>query len=137
MLLTSQTNELCDTNIISELIRPQPNQGVIEWSKNVSTIYLSVISVDEIYFGLKRKPHFKIQTWFETFLIKKCEVLPITTEIAKYAGELRGQLSLIGQIRSQADMLIAATASIHKLRLITRNERDFKNCGITVFNPFS
>ena len=135
-LLTPNIDELCDTNILSELARPFPNQGVIEWSANVSIIYLSVITVDEIYFGLTRRPNARILKWFETFLANDCQVLPITTEIAKRAGEIRGQLSLKGQVRSQADMLIAATASVHKLRLVTRNERDFKDCNIVVVNPF-
>ena len=130
-------NDLCDTNIVSELTRPAPNTGVIEWVAKVSNIYLSSITVDEIYFGLTRRPNAKIQKWFEAYLANDCQVLPVTAEIAKYAGKLRGQLSLKGQIRSQADMLIAATAFIHELRLITRNERDFKDCNIVVMNPFS
>lgn len=129
-------NDLCDTNILSELTRPAPNIGIIEWVAKISTLYLSVITVDEIYFGLTRQPNAKIQNWFEIYLANDCQVLPVTTEIAKYAGELRGQLSLKGQVRSQADMLIAATAFIHGLRLVTRNERDFKDCNIVVMNPF-
>jgi predicted nucleic acid-binding protein len=38
--------------------------------------------------------------------------------------------------RTQADMLIAATAALHGLTLATRNERDFEDCGVTVINPF-
>jgi predicted nucleic acid-binding protein len=136
LLTITPKNDLCDTNILSELARPTPNQGVIEWAAKVPSLYLSVITVDEIYFGLKRRPKAKIQKWFETYLANDCEVLPVTTEIAKYAGELRGELSLKGQVRSQADMLIAATAFIHGLRLVTRNERDFKECHIVVMNPF-
>jgi len=136
LLTLTPNNDLCDTNILSELIRPIPNKGVLEWIAKVSTLYLSVITVDEIYFGLKRRPNVKIQKWFEAYLANDCQVLAVTTEIAKYAGELRGQLSLKGQVRSQADMLIAATAFIHGLRLITRNERDFKECNIVVMNPF-
>jgi len=137
MPLIPNFDDLCDTNILSELARPRPNQGVIEWAANVSNICLSTITVDEIYFGLTRRPNARILQWFETFLANDCEVLPVTTEIAQSAGELRGQLSLKGQVRSQADMLIAATALVHKLRLVTRNERDFKDCNLVVINPFS
>ena len=136
LLTRTPNHELYDTNILSELTRPAPNKGVIDWIAKVSTIYLSAITVDEIYFGLKRRPHAKIQKWFEVYLANDCQVLPVTTEIAKYAGELRGQLSLKGQVRSQADMLIAATAFVHGLRLVTRNERDFQDCNIVVINPF-
>lgn len=127
---------LCDTNILSELARPVPNDGVIEWVANAAVIYLSAVTVDEIYFGLSRRNNVRIRKWFEVYLANDCEVLSVTTEIAKYAGELRGQLSLKGQVRSQADMLIAATAFVHGFELVTRNERDFEGCNIVVLNPF-
>jgi predicted nucleic acid-binding protein len=65
------------------------------------------------------------------------EVLPISQNIARRAGELRGQLSARGMVREQADMLIAATAQVYQLTLVTRNTRDFENCGIGLLNPFS
>ncbi len=95
------------------------------------------MTVDEIYFGLTRRPNTRILTWFETFLTTRCQVLPVTIEIAKLAGQLRGQFSVTGQVRTQADMLIAATALVHRLTLVTRNERDFQNCGVILFNPFT
>jgi len=128
---------LYDTNILSELVRPMPNKDVVEWSSAVLKIYVSVITTEEIYFGLSRKPNTRISAWIETFLKDNCRILPITAEIAKYAGQLRGNLSVKGLVRTQADILIAATAFIHGLTLVTRNERDFRECGISVVNPFS
>jgi toxin FitB len=128
---------LCDTNIISELVRPAPNLGVVAWSETLTSINLSVITVEEIYYGLTAKPNSRIQNWFENFLITHCQILPITSEIAKCAGELRGVLRTQGKPRSQADMLIAATAKIHSLTLITRNTKDFEDCSISTLNPFS
>ena len=49
---------------------------------------------------------------------------------------MRGVLAARGQVRHMADMLIAATAQIHALTLVTRNVRDFDGCGIAVLNPF-
>lgn len=128
---------LCDTNIISELSRIQPNSGVIQWSDIQSEFTLSVITLEEISFGLAAKPNTRIQRWFEQFLEDYCQVLPLTEEIARCAGELRGRLGVQGQQRTQADMLIAATAQIHQLTLVTRNVSDFQNCGISLLNPFS
>ncbi|MEQ9484212.1 MAG: hypothetical protein RIG27_18290 [Coleofasciculus sp. F4-SAH-05] len=50
---------------------------------------------------------------------------------------MRGQLRTQGKPRSQADMLIAATAQVHQLTLVTRNIRDFEDCGILTLNPFT
>jgi toxin FitB len=73
--------------------------------------------------------------WFEGFIENHCEVLPVTPVIA--IRQLRGQLQAMGQVRRQADMLIAATASVHALMVVTRNVNDFEGCGVSVFNPFS
>lgn len=130
-------SHLCDTNIISELTRPMPNLGVIAWSGTVTSINLSVITIEEIYYGLTAKPNARIQNWFENFLTTHCQILPITSEIAKCSGELRGFLRTQGKPRSQADIFIAATAKIHSLTLVTRNIKDFESCGISTLNPFS
>ena len=50
---------------------------------------------------------------------------------------MRGGLRTPGKTRSQADMLIAATAQIHQITLVTRNICDFEDCQIPVFNPFT
>ncbi|WP_413165739.1 type II toxin-antitoxin system VapC family toxin [Capilliphycus salinus ALCB114379] len=128
---------LCDTNIISELARPQPNPGVLNWSRQIYSIKLSVITLEEIYYGLASKPNSRIKTWFDQFLEMYCDILPITDEIAKMAGELRGKLRTQGQQRTQADMLIAATANVHQLTLATRNIHDFQDCDIQLLNPFT
>lgn len=127
---------LCDTNIISELSRLKPNEGVLAWAEQVQDIYLSVITVEEIHFGLAWKNNARIRQWFELFLNQHCEVLPITPAIARQAGEWRGLFQARGETRSQADMLISATAAVHGLPLVTRNVKDFEGCGIGLINPF-
>ena len=130
-------NFLCDTNIISELVRPQPNPGVLIWVKNLSSINISVITLEEIHYGLTSKPNLKIQNWFDNFIKNDCQILPITAEITQLCGKIRGQQRLSGKTVTQADMMIAATAQIHQLTLVTRNIRDFDSCGIPLFNPFT
>lgn len=127
---------LCDTNIISELARPEPNAGVVTWATGVSQVALSVITLEEIFYGLAAKPSLKIRAWFDLFFDSHCVILPISEAVAKRSGELRGVLRAQGKPRSQADMLIAATAQIHQLTLVTRNTRDFEGCGVTLLNPF-
>jgi toxin FitB len=98
--------------------------------------FIECDSLEEITFGLNAKPNPRIQDWFQQFL-RICQIIPLMPEIAQHAGELRGTLRTRGIIRSQADMLIAATAHIYQLTLVTRNIRDFENCNIVLLNPFS
>jgi len=129
-------NYLVDTNIISELARPMPNTGVLQWASQVQRHSISAISVEEIGFGIARRPKATLQIWMEAYL-QRHEILPVTETIAWRAGELRGDLSKRGITRLQADMLIAATAQIQGLTLVTRNTRDFEGCGIGLLNPFT
>ncbi|NJL88777.1 MAG: type II toxin-antitoxin system VapC family toxin [Coleofasciculaceae cyanobacterium SM2_1_6] len=127
---------LFDTNILSELARPRPDSSVSDFALRLPQIALSVITVEEISYGLTAKPNLRIQKWFEMFVETNCFVLPVTAAIAKESGELRGKLQAQGKPRTQADMLIAATAKIHQLTLVTRNIKDFQDCDIVILDPF-
>jgi predicted nucleic acid-binding protein len=128
---------LVDTNVVSELARPRPDPRVVDWAGGLASVTLSAITVEEVFFGLSARRSPRIERWFEDFLDRDCRVLEVTTPIARHAGVLRGQLRKRGWPRTQADMLIAATAAVHGLTLATRNERDFEDCGVTVINPFA
>ena len=69
-------------------------------------------------------------------MVTYCQIIPVSPEIAKRAGELRGYLQTQGKPRTQADIIIAATAAIHQITLVTRNTKDFEGCGIVILNPF-
>jgi len=127
---------LVDTNVLSELVRRDPNPGVTEWARGVTNVSVSVVTVDEVFFGLSWKPNARVLSWFGGFLANHCTVLPVTEPIARRSGQVRGQLQATGRVRTQADMLIAATAQVHGLTLVTRNESDFEGCGVAVLNPF-
>ncbi len=129
--------QLVDTNIISELLRPRPNPAVLAWANRQGEFALAAISVEESLYGLTRHRNAALLEAYATLIAKRCQVLPVTKEIASRAGKLRGDFSLHGIVRSQADMLIAATAQHHDLTLVTRNTRDFEGCGISLLNPFN
>ncbi|MES1241931.1 MAG: type II toxin-antitoxin system VapC family toxin [Acidobacteriota bacterium] len=126
---------LCDTNVVSEFFRPQPSQKLLDWAEGVSEIFLSVVTIEEIQFGLSWKPRPRILTALETFLAERCRLLPITPEIANRSGVIRGSFQARGTPRSMQDMLIAATAEIHQLVLVTRNVDDFEGCTLSLLNP--
>ena len=127
---------LCDTNVLSELIKPRPNEGVLRWARQVKLIGLSAVVVEEIVYGLSWKPNSRIRAWFDDFLERHCQVLPVTGAVADRCGELRGRPRAKGQVRAQADMLLAATDSEYGLTMVTRNTRHFEGCGIALLNPF-
>ncbi len=79
---------LCDTNIISEVMKPKPCVAVVDWFTEQEHICLSVISVEEIVFGLKAKQAMNKLAWFER-LLAVSEVFPVSCEIADYCGAMR------------------------------------------------
>lgn len=129
-------NFLCDTNVLSEVMKPQGSDLVIEWFSSQEVVRLSVVAVEEVHWGLTYKDARKQLAWFERFLELRAEVLDVTPAIATRCGVLRGQMRKRGIIGTQADMLVAATAAVHSLILVTRNIRDFEDCGVPLFNPF-
>jgi predicted nucleic acid-binding protein len=117
-------------------MRPVADRSVVEWAHTQSAFTVSVVTVEEICFGLAARPSGRLERWFEAFLAAHCEVLPVTDRIARRSGALRAGLRARGHVRTQADMLIAATALEHRLTVATRNMRDFLGCGVRVVDPF-
>jgi len=64
---------LTDTNVLSELVRPRPNPGVLAWAADIERLSVSVVTLEEILFGLAWKPTPKVQQWFEKFFAEACE----------------------------------------------------------------
>jgi predicted nucleic acid-binding protein len=116
-------------------MRPAPDPGVEAWAARQTGLCISVVTVEELVFGLCRRSSPRLDGWFDRF-VEQVQVLDITMPIARRAGELRALLQVRGQARIQADMLIAATAQVHGLTLVSRNTRDFDGCGMAVLDPF-
>jgi predicted nucleic acid-binding protein len=127
---------LCDTNIISEIMRSSPNPAVLHWFSGLNGIGMSVITIEELVFGLRRKGLFKKEAWLRRFTASAVSIVSIEVEDVYWSGEKRGALSAEGRQVHQADALIAASAWRSGLILATRNIRDFEGFGIALFNPF-
>ena len=87
--------QLVDTNILSELMRAQPDAGVLAWLQRQELVSprltISAVTVDEIMYGLSWHPTARLLAWFDAF-VQRHEVLAVTTDVARCAGALRGQL---------------------------------------------
>lgn len=130
---------LIDTNVISELARPTPNDNVVHWFATQSSIAMSSISIEELAYGIARAravERRRLVPWFEALLAVPAEILPVDEKIARAGGDLRASRERAGRPVAQADMLIAATALVTGRTLVTRNTRDFEHCGIALLDPF-
>ncbi len=126
---------LVDTNIISEMAKPAPDPGVLEWARDIQSCAISAVTVEEIFYGISWKPNDRVRSWVEAFLQNHAEIVPVSGPIARRAGMLRGQLQARGISRTQADIFIAATAAELGLTVVTHNARDFEGCGVAVLDP--
>jgi toxin FitB len=136
---------LLDTCLISELVRPVPDDRVVRWikSRNEFDLYLSVLTLGEIQKGISRLSSGKKKTQLTAWLKEELEVrfaerlILVTSDIALMWGQMLGTSEKNGQPLSAVDALIAATAAVHSLVLVTRNIRDFQGCSIDIVDPWS
>jgi predicted nucleic acid-binding protein len=136
---------LLDTCAISELTKKSPNQGLIDWIANQEEyrLYLSVLTIGEITKGIKKLNDYskqvQLQQWVEQEVIMRFQhrLLPINTEICEKWGILLGESEQVGIKIPNIDALIASTAYVHNLKIITRNINDFEKCKVDVINPWA
>lgn len=130
-------NLLLDTNVISEVMRREPDPVVVAWFSRLDRVITSVICVEELVFGLRRRHAYSREAWLLGMLEDVGVVHPVSAVTARWAAEQRARLQDNGQTFTQADALIAATAWEHHLVLATRNVRDFDALGVPLLNPFT
>lgn len=132
---------LLDTNVISELVRPEPAKAVLAWFENIPSeaLNISVLTLGEIRKGIENMPdgarREKLRLWLEHELADwfGTRILPVDTAVADRWGRLIAQM---GRPVPSIDSLLAATALHHELRLVTRNQKDFHYPGLEVINPW-
>lgn len=134
-----------DTNIISELIRPRPNGGVVQWvdTQPLSSLYTTAVTKAEIYYGLHILPMGKRRGDLEQALHQFFSA-GLQNRILEFNSTSAMEFAMIASYRrkagipiSNADAQIAAICSQHGFQLVTRNVSDFAECGIEVMNPFT
>lgn len=135
---------LLDTNVISEVMRPNPSGNVINWlnNRNNTGLYISSITIAEIGYGLRILPegHRRqlLQSRFEQFISQGFadNIITFDESAARAYAEIMGTRKEMGRPMSLPDGQIAAIAQTNFLSLATRNIADFESCGIELINPF-
>ncbi len=130
---------LLDTNVISELRKPKPHGGVLAWLQSCSDeeLYLSAVTLGEIQAGIEitREQDAINAAEIESWLAK----LEESYNVLAMDGSVFRMWAKLMYRRSDTlyeDAMIAATAKVHSLTVVTRNVADFKSFGVELLNPF-
>lgn len=135
---------LLDTCVISEIIRPQPDENVISWiqGKDENSLYLSVLTFGEIGKGIEKAQGSvrkrKLQLWVEHDLKQRFEnrIILIDLEISSRWGTIQGEAELVGKPMPVIDGLIAVSGLVHGCIVVTRNIADMEQSSVELLNPW-
>ena len=130
---------LLDTNVVSELRKPKPHGAVLRWIDDVADaeLHISAVTIGEIQAGIEltreqdASKAVEIEQWLE-LVAGSFNVVPMDAAAFRVWARLMHRAS----DTLYEDAMIAATAQVHKLTVVTRNVADFKQFGVKVLNPF-
>ncbi|WP_310609296.1 type II toxin-antitoxin system VapC family toxin [Limnohabitans sp.] len=133
-----------DTNVVSELMRPEPDVTVLAWLNNqpADTLWLNSVVVSELLYGIARLPDGKRRAQLalavQAMLAEDFAgcVLPFDLEAAVVYADLVAMRERQRQPIDVADAQIAAICLAHGATLITRNTKHFEGVGLTLMNPW-
>lgn len=135
---------ILDTNVLSELMKSQPNKSVVLWIEQHQTtsLFITTLTQAEILYGLeilpagKRRDALKqaAKSMFELDFAGR--ILSFDTDAAKLFAIIAAKRRTIGRPISQIDAQIAAIARSCDAILATRNVEDFEECGVDIINPW-
>ena len=136
---------LLDTNVVSELMRESPEPTVARWVSGhpVEDLFLSAVSEAELRYGAAILPmgrrrerlFFKIEAMLRDAFEDR--VLPFDGDAARTYAHTPAARRSAGRPVASADCQIAAIAAAHRMRLATRNVRDFEDMGIEIVDPWA
>jgi predicted nucleic acid-binding protein len=137
------TRYLLDTNVISNITKPDPSQSILEWMGGQSDgdLFISALTVAEVRRGILDKPrgkkHERLEAWFAgpegPQSLFKGRILSFDEKAALVWARLMSEGRAVGKPRSGLDMIVAAVAEVNDCVVVTDNEKHF--AGIDVLNP--
>jgi hypothetical protein len=136
---------LLDTDVISEWVKPRPDPRVVTWLAEVDEdrVFLSVVTLAELRHGIERladgRRRNRLDAWLREELPLRFEgrMLPVGEAVADRWGEVVARREAAGRPIGVMDAFIAATANVHALKLVTRNEADFESVVKKIVNPWT
>lgn len=131
---------LVDANVLSELTRPSPEPGVVDWlRRNERELAVDPIILGELHYGIlllrRGKKRTGLEQWFDTG-VGRLTCLPWETATGLRWAELLVRLRARGRPMPVKDSLIAATALLHGLTVVTHNRADFEPAGVGILDPY-
>lgn len=133
-----------DTNVVSEPLKPKPDAAVLNWldAQDPQTLYITTVNLAELLAGIELLPAGRKRTALKSALDNQIlplfegRILQFDAKAAAVFAQINAKVQSEGVSISFADCAIAAIAQVNGFSIATRNLRDFKNTGTTLFNPW-
>lgn len=133
-----------DTNVLSEFMRPQPDERVVAWlnRQTRSNLFTTAVTRGEMLYGVLILPDGQRKTRLQQevaaiFAVDMAgRVLPYDEAAADAHAAIAAARRTLGRPVDQSDVMIAGIARSHGATLATRNMRDFEGCGLPLVDPW-